>query len=171
MADNFELFEYRNNSTQLRHHTDQIYCPSKVIGQVKDIMLLCKIAILSSALIRSWQFLSQLNSWRKSWKANDAAWHAHFDYCGLYTNWSVLPLNKKRVGIPRCTVDRRVRIMRGWVKEILHARGDPSHYRVLVHNAYRFSSVPLTFQVQYSTPSLIFVNFQLVVSWICLFIT
>ena len=40
-------------------------------------MLLCKIAILSSA-IRSWQWLSQLNSWRKSWKANNAARHACF---------------------------------------------------------------------------------------------
>ena len=63
-----------------------------------------------------------------------------------------------------------LRIMRGWVKEILNARGNPTHYSVLVHNAYWFSSVPLTFQVQYSTPSLIFVNFQSVVSWICLFI-
>ena len=134
-------------------------------------MLLCKIAILSSAMIRSWQFLSQLNSWRKSWKANNAARHAGFDYCGLYTNSSVLPFNKKYSGIPRRTIDRRVRIMRGWVKEILHARGDPTHYRVLVHNAYWFSSVPSTFQVLYSTPSLIFGNFQSVVSWICLFIT
>ena len=54
-------------------------------------------------------------------------------------------LTKGDPRIHRCTVDRRVRAMRGWIKEILHERCDPTQYSVLVRDAYWFFPVPLTF--------------------------
>ena len=70
-----------------------MHCPSKVIVKVQDIMLLCKTAIPSYALIRFCQFLFQFNSQRKNWEVNNAVQDQGLiiedsSEAGLFNHWT-----------------------------------------------------------------------------------